>query len=160
MWSHEVAISNYFSMIIAQPILLPGHDASLASQGNKSVVGRAIAPPCFGGEREYVAWMYQSIPSRMPTPSLLESHIPRFLGCGTIPVKIFRQYLKGLGFTKTTLYRWLEQANTLGLISRQDAYCRLASWQDRAALAGVSTSCCFLWSGNTLTDWLTFMIGV
>ena len=54
-------------------------------------------------------------------------------GCGAIPAKIFRQYLKHIGIPSQTFYRWLDQANTLGLITRHGTYYWLASWQDGAA---------------------------
>jgi len=56
-------------------------------------------------------------------------------GCGFIPAKAFRQYLRALGIPKQTLYRWLGQAGTLGLITRQDKVYRLTSWQNGARAA-------------------------
>ena len=59
-------------------------------------------------------------------------------GCGFIPAKAFRQHLRALGIPKQTLYRWLEQAGRLGLITWQDKVYRLTSWQNGAIAAGVS----------------------
>ena len=121
-----------------------------------------IDPPSFGGDagerssRNLVAFELSAMSYDMIKVlpdfifSALKHHQPasayrlwfiakdfNYGGCGAIPAKVFRQYLKSIGIPKQTFSRWLEQANTLGLITRHGTYYWLASWQDGAALVGL-----------------------
>lgn len=59
-------------------------------------------------------------------------------GCGFIPAKEFRQYLRSHGITKTTQYRWIDQAINLGLIKKMDSVYRLVSLEKCARIVGVT----------------------
>ena len=57
---------------------------------------------------------------------------------GFIPANILKGYVLSLGVNLKTYYRWLKQANTLGLITRVNSYYKLISWQDGAKIAGIN----------------------
>jgi len=59
-------------------------------------------------------------------------------GNGFIPKKKFRKYAQFLGIRKTNYYRWLEQAEKLGLIEIQGSVIRLICLEHAARVAGVS----------------------
>lgn len=63
---------------------------------------------------------------------------------GSVPVKVFRAHLKGLGLARATYSRWIAEALETGLIRRYQSkrkgldYYSLAGWYAGAALAGCS----------------------
>jgi len=59
-------------------------------------------------------------------------------GNGHIPSKDFRFWLMDLGVARSTLYRWLDQALELGLITQGDGVYKLVSWGRGAVLVGVT----------------------
>ena len=63
-------------------------------------------------------------------------------GGATVPVRLFKAHLGGLGVKKATFNRWIREALELGLLigeggNKRPAYYRLVSWLDGAKLAGV-----------------------
>lgn len=63
-------------------------------------------------------------------------------GGATVPVKLFKAYLRGLGVKESTSNTWIRAALDLGLLkgeggNKRPVYYRLVSWVDGARLAGV-----------------------
>jgi len=68
-------------------------------------------------------------------------------GGATVPVRLFKDHLEGLGEKKATYNRWIREALDLGLLkgeggNKRPAYYRIVSWVDGARLAGVSRLGC------------------
>jgi hypothetical protein len=58
-------------------------------------------------------------------------------GNGHIPSKDFRYWLMDLGVPRSTIYRWVDQALELGLITQGEGVYKLVSWGRGAAMVGV-----------------------
>lgn len=63
-------------------------------------------------------------------------------GGATVPVKLFKAHLQGLGAKESTYNTWIREALALGLLKgeggkKRPVYYRLVSWVDGARLAGV-----------------------
>lgn len=61
----------------------------------------------------------------------------------TVPVRLFKDHLEGLGAKESTYNTWIREARELGLLKgeggkKRPVYYRLVSWVDAARIAGVT----------------------
>jgi hypothetical protein len=66
----------------------------------------------------------------------LAKHFDR--GSGFIPKKDFKIFLKSNSIKQSTAYRWLDQAENLGLLVSSGKYYRVVSWEKAAQKVGVT----------------------